>query len=383
MKFKIIDYFLHPEENDFEQRLIVYANLILCILSLSSMLTTLILVIVKPHGYSLNIKFLTYNSIFWLLGFLTTIIVAETVLHENYYKISRLISLYLYSCIFYPIGMYISGTNLIPAMYYVLCIVIFNVIANKKERLIINPFLFIFTYTYIIISYQFPDLLPPPPSQKTVYILFLINIPVILILTAFLVGVIVETFRKEHIKIKRQNSKLEQIIQSDRLTGLYNKSHLNEQLPRLLNNAYHHKSPLAVFFIDIDFFKNYNTLYGNIKGDSCLIEVANILKKNCANITNHIYRFGGEEFIIILPDTDPSSARILAESIREDFHIRQIDNYRSSICNYITVSIGIHCYSGLFKTTTDQVVKKANSALYTVKRKGRDDYYIDTSYEDY
>lgn len=383
MKFKIINYFLHPEENDFEQRLIVYANLILCILSFLSMLTTLILVIVKPHGYSLNINFLTYNSIFWLIGFLTTLIVAESVLHENYYKISRLISLYLYSFIFYPIGMYISGANSIPAMYYVLCIVLFNVIANKKERLIINPFLFLFTYIYIIISYQFPDLLPPAPSKKTIYILFLIDIPVILILTAFFVGAMVETFRKEHAKIKKQNNKLEQIVQSDRLTGLYNKSYLNEQLPILLNNAYNHKSPLAVFFVDIDFFKNYNTLYGNIKGDSCLIEVANILKKNCTNITNHIYRFGGEEFIIILPDTEPDSARILAESIKEDFHIRQIDNYRSSICNYITVSIGIHCYSGLFKTTTDQVVKKADSALYTVKRKGRDDYYIDTSYEDY
>ncbi len=382
MKIKLIDFLVHSNEKIFEQRLIVYTNLILCILSFFSMLAILALAFFKPHGYSLDLKLLTFNTIFWLIGLIITLIIAELTLHNKYYKISRLVSTYVYSFILFPIGLYLSRSCSIPPMYYVLCIILFNVIAKNKERYIINPFLFLSVYVFIIISYQFPHLLPPAPNQKVVYILFLIDIPVILILIVLFIGVIVDTFRKEHIKMKKQNSKLEQIVRSDRLTGLYNKSYLNEQLPVLLNNAYERKSPLTIFFIDIDFFKNYNTLYGNIKGDSCLIEVANILKKNCSNITNHIYRFDGEEFIIIFSDSDPDSARILAESIIEDFHIRQIDNYRSSICNYITVSIGIHCYSGLFKTTADQIIKKADSALYTVKRKGRDDYYIDTSYSE-
>ena len=180
-------------------------------------------------------------------------------------------------------------------------------------------------------------------------------------------------------KLTKQNLKLEQIIRTDRLTGLFNKAYLNEQLPLLLETAYQQKSPLAVFLLDIDFFKNYNTLYGNIKGDSCLLEVANIIKRNCFNITRNIYRFGGEEFIIVIPDTDINGARILAESIIEDFHIRQIDNYRSMICNYVTVSIGIFCYPGQEKTTPDEVIRRVDSALYTVKHKGRNGYHIETS----
>ena len=379
MKLRIVEYLWHRTEESFELRLTFLTNLLIAILALFSVFTGEILSNIPPSEDLPGTRFLTYTPIFWAFVFILAMLFSELSLHQNYHQWVRKISVFTYTFLIIPLGLYLTGSICITAMYCVLSFVLLNIIATPRERYIINPFLLLVIYINIILNYQFPQLLPPEPPVNVIYMHFLIDAPIVLILTVFLIAAMTENYRSEHSKLKKQNLKLEQIIQTDRLTGLFNKTYLSEQFPFLLDTAYQQKSPMAIFLVDIDYFKNYNTLYGNIKGDSCLLEVSNILKRNCFNITRHIYRFGGEEFLIVIPDTDINGARILAESITEDFHIKQIDNYRSMICNYITVSIGIYCYSGQKKTTTDEVIRRVDSALYTVKRKGRDGYYIETS----
>ncbi len=379
MRLRLIEYLKQPDTANFELKLLVLINLLTSLLAFFSILANAVLTLIQLDSNTPNLEFIGYKSLFWLVIMLFSLLLAEFSLHHNHAEIARKLEIYLFSFFFIPLGLYISGSVTTSTLFYLLCIIMINILARPLERFIINPFLILFILTYMVISFQLPEYLPAEPDKNLVFIRHLLYTPVLIGITIFLVIILIESFRREHNRLSEQKTKLEQLVKTDILTGLYNKSYLNEQLPKLLHNAYRKESPLAIFIIDIDFFKHYNTLYGNIKGDSCLLEVATILRQNCSNITEHIYRFGGEEFAMLIPGANQDSARILAESIREDFHIRQIDNYRSTICNYITVSIGIHCYSGQNPTTPDEVIKKADSALYTVKRQGRDNYYIDTS----
>ncbi len=376
MKLKLLSYFRHNNEDSFDVKLLVIINIISFILAFFSIITSEILSANNTPLPRSNLISLDFISIFWCMVLILTITLAELALHQEYFQLSRKLSLFIYTFVLIPVGLYISGSLTIIAMYYILAIFLLNIIATTRERFIINPFFLVLIYAFIIISHQYPEYLPAPPSERILFLHWLVDAPVVILTTALLTAVTTETYRQENKKLREQNIRLEQLMRTDNLTGLYNKTYLNEQLPILLNKAHDSKTPLCIFIIDIDYFKNYNDLYGNIKGDSCLIEVANILKRNCSHITDSIFRFGGEEFILILPDTDQDGARILAESILEDFHQKKIDHYRSMICNYVTVSIGIHYYSGINKATPDDVIKNADNALYTVKSKGRNDYCI-------
>ncbi len=379
MKLKLIDYLRYDTQENFELKLVVFTNIIAALLALFSIFTGELLANIDTANISPTQNKLTYNSFFWLGVLLISLFLAEIALRKNLFSLSRRLSVYIYTFIIIPLGLFITSSISITSLYYLLCIILLNIIATTREKYIVNIFLMALIYAYIIMYFQFPQYLLPEPDRKITYVHFLIDTPIVIALTICVINGLLRTYRREQEKIVLQNNKLEQLARTDSLTGLYNKSYLNEQLSQLLTEAAIKKIPLAFFIIDIDFFKNYNIFYGNLKGDSCLIEVSRIIKKNCSNITKNIFRFGGEEFAIIIEDCDDEGARILAESIREDMHIAQLDNYRSTICNYITVSIGICCYDSKTPTSAEEIIKKTDSALYTVKRQGRDNYHIENS----
>ncbi len=377
MKLKLIDYLRYDTQENFALKLVVFTNIIAALLALFSIFTGELLANIDTADISPDRNKLTYNSLFWLGVLIIALFLAETALHQKMFALSRKLSVYIYTFIIIPSGLFITSSVSITSLYYLLCIILLNIIATHREKYLINSFLVALIYSYIIVYFQFPQYLFPEPDRKIIYVHFLIDTPIVIVLTICVINGLLRTYRQEHEKILLQNDKLEKLARTDSLTGLYNKSYLSEQLSSLLIEAETKKIPLSLFIIDIDFFKNYNIFYGNLKGDSCLIEVSRIIKKNCANITRNIFRFGGEEFAIILEDCDNEGARILAESIREDMHIAQLDNYRSTICDYITVSIGICCYNAKTPATAEEIIGKTDSALYTVKRQGRDGYHIE------
>jgi diguanylate cyclase (GGDEF)-like protein len=123
--------------------------------------------------------------------------------------------------------------------------------------------------------------------------------------------------------------------------------------------------------LDIDFFKRYNDTYGHVAGDHCLAEVARALKSCCHRKADLAVRYGGEEFAVLLPDTDIHGALAIAEQIRRSVIDKNI-THSGSPTGYLTVSLG--CYSFVPTTGHDSIeafIQRADAALYRAKHSGR------------
>ncbi|WP_042693965.1 PleD family two-component system response regulator [Azospirillum sp. B506] len=156
---------------------------------------------------------------------------------------------------------------------------------------------------------------------------------------------------------------------TDSLTGVFNRRYVNAHLPRLLERAIDSHKPVSVLMFDIDHFKVVNDTYGHAIGDEVLREVSARASRNLRTF-DLVARLGGEEFIVILPDTDGEAALIVAERLRS--RIADIPFAVSSDRGEInvTVSIGISV-GGRLGDTAEGLVRRADEALYEAKRSGR------------
>lgn len=155
----------------------------------------------------------------------------------------------------------------------------------------------------------------------------------------------------------------------DALTGLYNRRYLDETLVREIARAERSKQALSVIMLDIDHFKTFNDNYGHDAGDIALREIGALLKNACR--TSDIpCRYGGEEFLLILPQADLEAAAARADVIRWETKKLHL-TYGAESLPAITVSLGVAAYP-LHGNRAEVVIKAADSALYSAKRKGRD-----------
>jgi diguanylate cyclase (GGDEF)-like protein len=155
----------------------------------------------------------------------------------------------------------------------------------------------------------------------------------------------------------------------DALTGLANRHHLEEQL-RGLWAASGPGSPVSVVLLDIDHFKPLNDRYGHASGDLCLKRVAAILAAELRGPADHAVRYGGEEFLLLLPGTDMVGAMRIAERIRRAIEAAAIPNEGSGLRGTVTASFGV-ASSAATDLTAAELIAAADSALYAAKRKGR------------
>ncbi len=157
----------------------------------------------------------------------------------------------------------------------------------------------------------------------------------------------------------------------DELTGLANRrafdTFLDEEWKRSLRN----KHQISTMMIDVDFFKNYNDTYGHLKGDECLKFVAQILKGVARRPGDKVVRFGGEEFVVILSDTDKQHTVSIAEKIRMDVEALNIRHVQSKISSCVTVSIGVASLIPQENMSPVELIKYADEALYEAKKEGR------------
>ena len=163
--------------------------------------------------------------------------------------------------------------------------------------------------------------------------------------------------------------KLQKLAITDALTTLYNLRHFYAQLELETNRAFRYKHPLSLLLLDIDHFKWYNDNFGHIEGDKVLIRLAELIN-SCLRNMDSAYRYGGEEFTIILPETKGDEAKAVAERIRtivKSEHFYAEENGKSL---NITVSIGVTQYSP--KEELLKFVQRADKAMYISKQKGRD-----------
>jgi diguanylate cyclase (GGDEF)-like protein len=163
--------------------------------------------------------------------------------------------------------------------------------------------------------------------------------------------------------LRARNAELDRIARSDPLTGLANRRHLDEQLAAHAASAERHHHDLSVAVVDIDNFKTVNDTFGHNAGDTVLREVARRIAGS-ARVEDVVGRWGGEEFIVILPHCDIDGATVVSERIRRAVAATPIRS-EHGIAIPVTVSIG--CTGG----TDDVVVERADAALYAAKKGGR------------
>ncbi|MFN8380902.1 MAG: diguanylate cyclase [Anaerolineales bacterium] len=172
--------------------------------------------------------------------------------------------------------------------------------------------------------------------------------------------------------LKIANQELEQLANFDSLTTLANRRKFNEHLTYGISESRRRAEPLALIMADIDFFKNYNDFYGHTAGDKCLVQVAQHLKQHCKRSTDLISRFGGEEFAIVLLNTDLQQACAFAETIRKEIFNLSILHADSGVSDYVTLSLGV--FSATPESDEhnyDWYIIEADRRLYNAKRSGR------------
>ncbi|MEA4816071.1 MAG: GGDEF domain-containing protein [Lachnospiraceae bacterium] len=154
----------------------------------------------------------------------------------------------------------------------------------------------------------------------------------------------------------------------DDLTGCYNRRYINERLPSDIYNAAVNDEKLSVMMLDIDFFKRTNDTYGHLAGDKVLKELCNVIRTKIRDNFDWLARFGGEEFLIILPNTDINAAYETAERIRSAWESKVVRHERHLIRT--TISIGSYTANpgcGSFEKILEMVDKN----LYKAKNSGR------------
>jgi diguanylate cyclase (GGDEF)-like protein len=164
----------------------------------------------------------------------------------------------------------------------------------------------------------------------------------------------------------------------DQLTGIYNRRFMDGNLRKIVKSLSRTGGNLSILMVDIDFFKKYNDTYGHDIGDKCLIKVANVLVQCIAREDDFVSRYGGEEFVVVLPNTDESGARMMAEKILKKTYECGIPHVASEVADFVSVSVG--GTTGIVKHSQkgSDYIKCADIALYKSKQNGRNQYTFES-----
>jgi diguanylate cyclase (GGDEF)-like protein len=179
-----------------------------------------------------------------------------------------------------------------------------------------------------------------------------------------------ETNRLRMEDILRMNAHLERLSSLDALTGVFNRRYLDEALPRLCDIAVENQRWIGVLMIDIDEFKSLNDSEGHRHGDFCLEQVAQVLQLSVRAGVDTVARYGGDEFIAILPDADREQAIQIGERVRESIEAVALHDTHRGL---VTISAGATAVRGErgSELSAEDLVSTADKALYAAKNSGR------------
>jgi diguanylate cyclase (GGDEF)-like protein len=172
-------------------------------------------------------------------------------------------------------------------------------------------------------------------------------------------------------EVEIQRDEITLLSLTDELTGLPNRRQFEQAWLREWQRSQRHGEPLAVLLVDVDRFKDYNDRYGHLDGDDCLRRVALAMKGALKRRTDFIARFGGEEFVLILPNTAADGALTAARRIRDAVRALQL-RQEGAATGVVTISIGVHAATPDPDSRLDDWLAQADAALYDAKAAGRD-----------
>ena len=168
------------------------------------------------------------------------------------------------------------------------------------------------------------------------------------------------------------------IVHFDVMTGIYNRKFLHDNMERISKSLMRRRSNLGMMMVDVDHFKQYNDTYGHNKGDVCLKAIAEAIRHSLLRPDDFVVRYGGEEFLVVMPDTDETAVRVVATRIIDNIRLLGIPHEKSETSKYVTVSVGVTAAEVVDIKNIEEYIKCADEALYYSKNTGRDRYtYMD------
>ena len=194
-----------------------------------------------------------------------------------------------------------------------------------------------------------------------------------------------DIYRLEALELQRKMDEQRQ-IQSvlehqntiDSLTELHNRRYFDDRFPKEYSRHSRSGAELSLLILDVDHFKNFNDTYGHVRGDACLQMVAAVIRSSISRPPDIAVRYGGEEFVCLLPETSQKGAVQVAENIRQGVMDLNIPHEKSSAAQVVTISVGVlttHCYKD--GAAMDLLIR-ADEELYKAKSKGRNRVEVST-----
>jgi len=180
------------------------------------------------------------------------------------------------------------------------------------------------------------------------------------------------TERKEtEQELARLQKQLEELSFTDSLTGVGNRRLFDSIMEVEWVNAHRNRQPISLLFLDVDYFKQYNDHFGHIEGDACLRLVAQALKNAATRPRDFFGRYGGEEFVLVLPETDSKAAVKIAERCRNLIFKQQIPHPKSGVSQILTISLGVGTVIPTHDLDAKTFIESVDRLLYIAKDKGR------------
>lgn len=222
--------------------------------------------------------------------------------------------------------------------------------------------LYLFAGTGLLFSL---NLLPVKNMEGWVHTLGLIHSTFFTIMAWVIATMLFSAHRKHHLAqtlLEEKSALLEQLYVTDRLTGLYNRHMLEDAMEKEVNRVDRYGHALSVVILDVDGFKRVNDEYGHLTGDAVLREISDIMH-SFVRKTDVLGRWGGDEFLIICPDSTAEQTRVVAERIRARVSVRTLDNGRR-----VTLSIGLGSY--VRGEGKESFIRRVDNLMYEAKGRG-------------
>jgi diguanylate cyclase (GGDEF)-like protein len=172
-------------------------------------------------------------------------------------------------------------------------------------------------------------------------------------------------------ELAETNEKLELFSTLDGLTGLFNRHYFDENLQKEWRQAMRNKEPLSLLFIDVDYLREFNRSYGHGVGDNCLCELAGVIHLGLLRPVDIVARYGGDQFAVILPNTDSQGAMLVAQRMLENVRSLLIDHNASPVADHVTISVGGATVLVSAKEKKFHLIGEADRALAEAKAAGR------------
>jgi diguanylate cyclase (GGDEF)-like protein len=178
-----------------------------------------------------------------------------------------------------------------------------------------------------------------------------------------------DELRLINIQLQEANQKLQLMSITDGLTGIINRLTFETIIKDEWSRCKQHSIPLSLILVDVDFFKKFNDNYGHQAGDCCIKLIADVLTAYVKRSSDKVARYGGDEFVVLLPHTDKENALNLAEQMRKRVEEKSVPHLYSSVSDHVTISLGINTIIPSDESSMDEFISNTDKALYMAKER--------------